>query len=263
MNRNGTCLQRDIGDGSIGNGRIMPEPVHGARWKVAIDQAFNESVEYYDSWIRKAVPGYGDLFAAACEIIPFTSDEAIDVLDLGAGTGLFASQLLKRYPCGRFVLWDVAARMLDVARQRFQDNPGQFRYVVDDYRNLGNSGSYDLVVSSLSIHHLEDGEKRELFRSIHQILRDRGLFVNIDLVRGPTPVLEEFYCKNWLEKMRRAGASEEEIRAGSERRLAYDREALLDDQILWLRQAGFANVDCVYRNFKMGLFFGAKGPLKW
>jgi tRNA (cmo5U34)-methyltransferase len=151
--------------------------------------------------------------------------------------------------------------MLDVARQRFYDHPEQFRYVVDDYRNLRDAGSFDLVVSSLSIHHLEDDEKRGLFCRIHDILRDRGVFINIDLVRGPTPDLEEFYCKNWFEKMRRAGASEEEIRAGIERRLAFDKEALLDDQLLWLREAGFTEVDCVYRNFKMGLFLGVKGSM--
>jgi tRNA (cmo5U34)-methyltransferase len=229
---------------------------------VAIDQAFNETVGYYNSWIKKAVPCYVDLFAAANELIPFAADEPLDVLDLGAGTGLFACQILEKYPLGRFVLWDVAGRMLDVARQRFRDRPEQFRYVVDDYRNLRDAGSFDLVVSSLSIHHIEDDEKRELFRRIHDILRDRGVFINIDLVRGPTPVLEEFYCKNWFEKMRRAGASEEEIRAGIERRHAFDRDALLDDQLLWLREAGFTDVDCVYRNFKMGLFLGVKGSLK-
>jgi len=52
---------------------------------LAIDQAFNETVEYYDSWIRKAVPGYDDLFAVAKELIPFTPEQSVDVLDLGAG----------------------------------------------------------------------------------------------------------------------------------------------------------------------------------
>jgi len=130
---------------------------------LAIDQAFNETVEYYDSWIRKAVPGYDDLFAVAKELIPFTPEQSVDVLDLGAGTGLFAGQVLEKYPLARFVLWDVAGRMLDVASQRFLDRPEQFRYVVDDYRNLRDAGSFDMVVSSLSIHHLEDDEKRELF----------------------------------------------------------------------------------------------------
>ncbi len=225
---------------------------------MAIEQAFNRTVEYYDSWIRKAVPGYDDLFAAAKELIPWASDAAIDVLDLGAGTGLFARQVLEKCPQGRFVLWDVAGKMLDVARERFRDRPDQFSYVVDDYRNLRDAESFDLVISSLSIHHLEDREKSDLFRRVYAVLRDGGVFIDIDLIRGPTASLEEFYWNNWLGKIRRAGASEEEIQAGIERRVAFDKEALLEEQLLWLREAGFTDVDCVYRNFKMGLFLGVK-----
>ncbi|MBP1751943.1 MAG: Methyltransferase type 12 [Geobacteraceae bacterium] len=228
---------------------------------MAIDQAFNMTVEYYDGWIKKAVPGYEALFAAAMEMIPFAREAAIDILDLGAGTGLFAGQVLEKCPQGRFVLWDVAGKMLDVARQRFRDYTDRFRYVENDYRTLQDVGSFDLVISSLSIHHLEDHEKRALFRRIYESLREGGIFMNIDLVRGPTSNLEEFYWENWLEKIRKAGAPEEEIRAGVERRQAFDRDAFMEDQLRWLREAGFADVDCVYRNFKMGLFYGAKADI--
>jgi tRNA (cmo5U34)-methyltransferase len=226
---------------------------------VAIDQAFNETVGYYDSWIRKAVPGYDDLFAAAKELIPFAADSDIEVLDLGAGTGLFASQVFGKCPRGRFSLWDVAGKMLDVARERFHDYPEQFRFVADDYRNLGNSETFDMVISSLSIHHLEDDDKQALFRRVYEVLKNGGIFINIDLIRGPTPSLEEFYWNNWLEKIRTAGAPEDEIQAGIERRQAFDRDATLEDQLSWMREAGFTDVDCVYRNFKMGLFLGVKG----
>lgn len=225
---------------------------------MAIDKDFNKTVDYYDSWIRKAVPGYDNLFNAAKELIPFPPDADIDVLDLGAGTGLFSRLILEMCPHGRFVLWDVAGKMLDVARQRFVEYPEQFRYITEDYRNLRDAGTFDLVISSLSIHHLADQEKRELFRRIYDIVRDHGIFINVDLIRGPTPILEEFYWQKWLQKIREAGAPEKEIEAGIERRLAYDREALLEEQLLWLRQAGFSDVDCVYRNFKMGVFLAAK-----
>ena len=225
---------------------------------MAIDKAFNETVEYYDSWIRKAVPGYDDMFAIAGELLPFAADAAIDVLDLGAGTGLFASHVLERRPQGRFVLYDVAARMLDVARERFSAYPGRFRYVVDDYRNLGDVGSFDLVISSLSIHHLADQEKKELCGRIYAVLRAGGMFINIDQIKGPTPALQELYFKTWLAKVRQAGASEDELQGGIERRLAFDREATLADQLRWLEEAGFADVDCIYKNYLMGLFIGIK-----
>jgi tRNA (cmo5U34)-methyltransferase len=225
---------------------------------MAIDDAFNRTVAYYDEWIRKAVPGYEQLFSSALELIPFPLDADIDVLDLGAGTGLFSEKVIDRYPNGRFVLWDVAEKMLDVARQRFNDRRDRFRFLVGDYRDLGDTESCDLVISSLSIHHLSDEEKRDLFRSVFRALRRPGVFLNIDLIKGPTSYLEELYCTNWYGKMRSAGASEEEVRAGIERRLSYDRDALMDDQLLWLREAGFADADCVCRNFKMGLFIGLK-----
>ena len=225
---------------------------------MAIDEAFNETVQYYDDWIRKAVPGYTDLFNVAKELIPFPAGDTIEILDLGAGTGLFSQHILERCPKGNFVLYDVAEKMLDVARERFRNFPGQFRYVTADYRTLGDAGSFDLVISSLSIHHLDDRDKQELCRQVFQVLRKTGVFINIDLIKGPTPFLEEFYCNNWYEKMRRAGASDEEIKAGIERRLAYDRDALMEDQLRWLQEAGFSDTDCVYRNFKMGLFLGMK-----
>lgn len=229
---------------------------------MSIDDAFNRSVAYYDDWIRKAVPGYDALFTVARELIPFPVEATVEVLDLGAGTGLFSKQVLERCPRARFVLWDVADRMLDVARERFRDYPEQFRYVADDYRNLPEAGGFDLVVSSLSIHHLADEEKRALFRQVFRVLRDPGMFLNIDLIKGPTPCLEELYCADWYDKMRRAGAPEEEIRAGIERRNAYDRDALMGDQLRWLSEAGFSDTDCVYRNYKMGLFLALKGSFR-
>lgn len=223
-----------------------------------IDKAFNQTVAYYDDWIRKAVPGYDALFAAAGELIPFGPESAIDVLDLGAGTGLFSRMVLDKCPLARFALWDVAEKMLGLARERFRDYPDQFRYVVEDYRRLGTGESFDMVISSLSIHHLEDQEKRELFGVVYRVLRQGGIFINVDLVKGPTISLEEFYWTNWLEKIRRAGASEDEIRAGIERRKAFDRDATLENQLFWLREAGFPDADCVYRDFKIGVFFGIK-----
>lgn len=225
---------------------------------MAIDEAFNKSVQYYDDWIRKAVPGYDDLFSVAKELIPFGPEETIQVLDLGAGTGLFSHQVLEKCPAVRFVLYDIAGKMLDVARERFREFPDRFRYVAADYRDLSGAGSFDLVISSLSIHHLNDLEKRDLFREVYRVLRKPGIFLNIDLIKGPTPYLEELYCADWYDKMRRAGAPDEEIKAGIERRLAYDRDALMEDQLRWLQEAGFNDADCVYRNYKMGLFLGMK-----
>jgi tRNA (cmo5U34)-methyltransferase len=226
--------------------------------KMTIDQAFNASIDYYDDWMKKALPHYDALFDSALTLIPFEPFRLIDVLDLGAGTGLFSSHVLAKYPHARFVLYDVADKMLHVARDRFQSRLSQFEFVVGDYRHLQVDREFDLVISSLSIHHLADDEKQALFRSIHGVLRKPGLFINIDQIRGETACLRDIYWNYWLNHVRGLESSEERIQESIDRRKAYDQDARLIDQLQWLKHAGFVNVDCVYKDFFMGVFLAMK-----
>lgn len=225
---------------------------------MTIDQAFNASIDYYDEWMRKALPNYADIFHTAQELVPFPPEQAIDLLDLGAGTGLFSKHILEKYPSARFLLYDLADKMLGVAKERFHDRPRQFEFKVGDYRTLEVAREFDLVVSSLSIHHLADIEKRDLFRTIHGILRASGVFLNVDQIRGGTDYLRDLYWTHWLAQVRRSEPSEKRIRESIDRRTAYDHDALMGDQLRWLSEAGFVNVDCVYKNFFVGVFLAMK-----
>jgi len=223
-----------------------------------IAQAFDDSVAYYDDWMRVALPSYDGIFAAALEQIPFEKSVQIRVLDLGAGTGLFSWQVLEEYPAAMFTLCDLAPKMLEIARGRFAVYPDQFTYRVEDYRQMFTDQKFDLVISSLSIHHLSDEDKRTLFVHIHSLLDDGGLFINIDQIWGPTEYWQTYYWDQWLEKVRCSGASEEQIEASIQRRKTYDREASLADQLEWLGQAGFSQVDCVYKHAFIGVFCAFK-----
>jgi tRNA (cmo5U34)-methyltransferase len=227
-----------------------------------IEQAFNSSVEYYDDWMRKALPNYGDIFSTAAGLITFDATAKINVLDLGAGTGLFSGHVAEKYPQANFTLYDVADKMLGVAKKRFAGKSPRFKYVLDDYRRIQGENEYDLVISSLSIHHLEDEEKKGLFVRIHELLREPGLFINIDQIRGETARIRETYWNHWLEQVRRAGFPEERIRESIGRRLAYDKDASLHDQLDWLKASGFQDVDCVYKNFFVGVFVACKQSFK-
>ncbi len=227
-----------------------------------IGQSFDETAAYYDAWVKKALPGYADLFRTALQVIPFAPDAPITVLDLGAGTGLFSQSVLSRYHNASFVLYDLAEKLLEVARWRFQDREQQFQFVKGDYREIApervNEQTFDLVISSLSIHHLVDEDKQRLFGSIYHLLRKPGVFLNLDQIRGETPDLQRLYWEQWLAHVRREGGTEAEIQASIERRRTYDKDATLAEQLNWLKAAGFVNVDCVYKYYFVGAFLARK-----
>ncbi len=225
---------------------------------MAIGEAFDAAVSYYDDWMRIALPGYDDLFGTATTLIPALAGDPVDVLDLGAGTGLFSWHVLRRFPRSRLVLVDLAGKLLDVARRRFAGLPVEVRLA--DYRALALEPGrrFDAVISSLSIHHLEDAEKAALFGRAFGLVRPGGVFVNVDQIKAGSPAVGERYWSDWLARVRAAGAPEDQIAESIDRRRTYDRDASLEDQLRWLREAGVADVDCVYKNGFVGVFFAGK-----
>jgi len=89
-------------------------------------------------------------------------------------------------------------------------------------------------------------------------LRKPGLFINVDQIKGETNYLQDLYWNHWLEQVRQVEPSEERIKESINRRTKYDRDALMTDQLNWLTEAGFINVDCVYKNFFIGVFLAMK-----
>ena len=227
---------------------------------MTIEEFFNRSADYYDDWLRKAVPNYDLVFATAVELIPFDLNDEIRVLDLGAGTGLFARHVMQRYPRARFVLYDLSSQMLDVARERFAEVKERVSIVETDYLGLDAVDTYHVIISSFSIHHLAHVDKQRLFSLAYRALKPSGAFINIDQIQAPTPGLKDLYWYGWLEKVRSAGADEEQVQESIRRRGALDDDATLSDQLRWLADAGFDDVDCIFKHYFIGIFYGRKQP---
>lgn len=224
---------------------------------MTVGALFDEAAGGYDEARRLLVPGLDGLYAALLEGLPFGADEPVRVLDLGAGTGLLSAEIAGRFPRARVTLVDLSVEMLRVARRRFAPEPDRFEFRVMDFARKELPAGYDLVASALSIHHLTDGDKRELFEKAHGALVAGGLFVNLDQVLGETPEEEALYEEWWLRSVREAGASEEDL-AGAFRRMRADKNAPLADQLRWLEEAGFEGVGCAHRDHRFAVYGGRK-----
>ncbi len=228
---------------------------------LGVGALFDAAAPDYDGARRALVPGFDDFYGAAVGSIPFDGDEPLRVLDLGAGTGILSGMIAGRFPNSRVTLVDISVQMLRVARRRFAGEPGRFEFRVMDHARKplpGRPSGYDLVVSALSIHHLTHGDKRELFEKVYGALANGGWFVNADQVLGPTPEAEKEYQAGWLRRVREAGLGEEELSAALTRMKA-DKNATLEAQMKWLREAGFGSVECSYEDGRFAVYGGLKG----
>ena len=210
-----------------------------------IRQAFNRFATEYDRDREFIIPEMRQFYAAAVWAME-TSAPQPEVLDVGAGTGLLSAIVLEKYPDARLTLLDIAENMLGVARQRFASRPGT-RFIVSDYRHADLGGPYDIICSALSIHHLGTEDKRQLFHRVHAALRPGGMFVNADQADGETPYFRARYLEYWNDFLHN-GPMNAEQHASIQKRMTLDRNEKLSDQLVWLREAGFPDVDVVYRN---------------
>jgi tRNA (cmo5U34)-methyltransferase len=91
---------------------------------------------------------------------------------------------------------------------------------------------------------------------IFELLAPTGEFFNTDLVRCADERLEQEMQRR-LQAFMRASLSEEEIQRFIESQ-RIDRPESLEDQLTFLRLAGFAVVECLYRYWIYGVFYGQK-----
>jgi tRNA (cmo5U34)-methyltransferase len=221
-----------------------------------VEEAFDQAAPGFDAWVRQALPTYDELFSVAVEVIPHPVGAPISVADLGAGSGLFSSMVFSCFPDARFTLYDTSRKMLDLAHKRFAGEPDRFAFVERRLEQFSEAERFDLVISSLAIHHLEHAAKRSLFQRIFAALRPGGAFINVDQVRGDPP-FGDLYWSTWLSKVRESGAPESRIEESIGRRRELDRDAGLSEQLAWLEGAGFA-ADCIYKHYFVAVFLALK-----
>ncbi|GAB6180343.1 class I SAM-dependent methyltransferase [Desulfotomaculum defluvii] len=216
---------------------------------------FNENANQYDNQRKKFIPCFEDFYSIAVSIAESNS-ESPNILDIGAGTGLLSFYISEKYPNANLTLIDISEKMLEVAKERFKDKPN-VTYIIDDYTKHQFNQKYDVIVSSLSIHHLTEEEKKQLYNNIYSILNENGVFINADQVLGGTSFIESLYKRDWKHKVENSGLSKEEILSGYER-TKLDKMSTLEDQVCWLKEVGFLDVDCIYKYFNFVVLFGRK-----
>jgi tRNA (cmo5U34)-methyltransferase len=221
-----------------------------------ITAQFNKIAEEYDSRRRTFIPCFDDFYETSISFLSYCKKDFKTILDLGAGTGLLAKYLYDKYPEAEYILSDVSALMLDVARKRFSGLPN-FSFEVNDYTKSLPDKKFDLIASALSIHHLQDQEKTELYNKIYDSLTDGGFFINLDQFNPESEKMNNMFEGYWALDIMKGNLSVEEM-DGLKKRRALDREDTITGTLTKLKNAGFSITECIYSYMKFGVIIAIK-----
>lgn len=243
------------------------------------------SERYVDEWITSSMArdeARRKMLRRVAALIPHEPQSAIRVLDVGAGYGALSTQILARFPRAEVVCQDFSEPMFEHARQRLAWAAPRVTFVRAD---LGKpdwtaalDGPFDAVVSAIAIHNVRYLERiRAIYREIFGLLAAGGCFLNAELIfpagRATAAAYERLErLTTWIQgeddEVRVATAAASEADATSEqgthehalhgagasgRRV---ERASLEEQLCWLREAGFVEVDCFWKEMRHAIIGG-------
>lgn len=202
------------------------------------------------------------------ELLPFGVDEAFTFADLGAGTGAASRTILDRFPRANAILADFSPQMMAHGVAELAPYAGRYAYVEFDLSRPGQwpaliPNPVDAVISSLSVHHLNDTRKRGLFAEIFARLAPGGWYLNYDPVAPPDPVVEEAWLR--AEDRRDPSAARKRAHRTEEEQFRYENHVRymipLEPQVGFLSAAGFEGVDVYWKELDY-VIYGGRKPLR-
>jgi tRNA (cmo5U34)-methyltransferase len=170
---------------------------------------FHFRPDEYIELMESELPDYYRLQDAAAEA---TGSGRARLLEPGTGTGESALRVLPRHPGARLAGIDASADMLAVARAQLPGADLRVSRLEDPLP----AGPFDLVFTVLAIHHLDGPGKADLFQRVAAVLDAGGRFVIGDVVVPADPA-----------------------DATTPLSPDYDLPSRVDEQLVWLSDAGF------------------------
>ncbi|MFZ0277271.1 MAG: class I SAM-dependent methyltransferase [Candidatus Sulfotelmatobacter sp.] len=179
-------------------------------------------------------------------LLEFIPKTARRILDLGTGNGRLLALVKSGLNAAgvESVAIDFSPAMLQAVAERFAGDSSVNVVTHNLDQPLPVLRKFDAVVSSFAIHHVVHERKRALYGEVFRLLNSGGVFCNLEHVASPTPRLHE----EFLHHIGYTVESEDPS----------NKLLDLEKQLQWLREIGFADVDCQWKWRELALLVGRK-----
>ncbi len=219
---------------------------------------FESEAKEFDDIIITLIPYYDQMIGALIDSIHFDNNLAISIIDLGSGTGTIAKRISEKYPNSKIVCLDIASNMIEIAKHKLSEHKDT-EFITGDFSIIDFDKQFDVVVSSLALHHLEtDSDKKSFYAKIFNILTDSGIFFNADVVLASSAYHQKINMNRWIEFMNKKVPMEEILNNWIPKYQSEDRPAILIDQLKWLEKIGFKSVDVIWKYYNYSVYGGIK-----
>jgi tRNA (cmo5U34)-methyltransferase len=186
-------------------------------------------------------------------------DDNCQIIDLCCGEGLLAEILLDNKKESTVFGLDGSQEMLNRAIDRLSRFGKRFFPQTIELSDKGwrsPTTPVDAVVSSLAIHHLDGQQKQVLFEDIHKMLKENGKLVIADVIDPVSEPGKLLAADMWDEAVRKRSLEVDGNTRAYEffRREGWnifryldpediDKPSPLYEQLKWLENAGFVEID--------------------
>jgi cyclopropane fatty-acyl-phospholipid synthase-like methyltransferase len=196
---------------------------------------FAARADGYDEHMLYDVEGCKEGYVKMAELLP---QDAVQLLDLGCGTGLELDEIFKNKPSINVTGIDLTQAMLDKLKQKHPDknislvNANYFDY---DF----GTNKYDVAVSFQTMHHFSHKDKIKLYSKVFAALKEGGQYIECDymVIRQED---EDFYYSENKRIRKEQGIPDKEF-------YHYDTPCTIDNQIKMLSKVGFRIVKMNWR----------------
>jgi tRNA (cmo5U34)-methyltransferase len=249
-----------------------------------IQQPQFTKTELYNVLAPYIFPQYGWLQDELLKLLEVVHPAPRVVVDLGAGNGRLLEKLLTQFPTTQAYWVDISEEFLAFARQRLASYADRVTFLLLPLEESWTSHiptPPDVIVSMLTLHHLETHEKQRVYRQCYDVMQPGGWMFNLDEMKSvseaayhrslarwfwhieqcettlPDEVLPYYRqlkvgLPGWKAKYLETPASPKTKAAGD------DLHDPMLHQVEWLKTSGFCHVDLFVKYYLWCLIGGQK-----
>jgi ubiquinone/menaquinone biosynthesis C-methylase UbiE len=123
------------------------------------------------------------------------------ILDIGCGTATLSLMMEKAYPEACVTGLDGDEKILAIAKQKGTETQSKIRLIqAMSYDIPVSTGLFDVVTSSLMLHHLNAEDKRRTLKEVHRVLQPNGTVAIADWGKPSNFIMRGvFYLVQFLD----------------------------------------------------------------